>query len=188
MIEKLARKEFARYLIENRKNHNIEYIQNEYHLSPAYIVYLSTGCYWNVGFLIHSPHDNIGELVEIIAEYCRDKGHNGYFAEEERLTELRQDALNAGHDEEDFVNDFYMYTESGYINTPSNHLVMTQDERKQINYEVMGYIGEKRYSARHEDFPSLKVAEEFALQEIKSYTRIEIFHGRELIKSIEGEI
>ena len=111
-----TRKDFARHVIERRKYlHFIPEIG--YSDDPAYIIWLDQGCYWSKGFLLHSDTDDLGSFMEIIAEYCKDKNIN-QFADMEHIEELRKDSLEAGHDEDDFVNDFYMYTESGYINNP----------------------------------------------------------------------
>ena len=102
----MERTEFAKWLRECRKS--IDYVNpSDKHFWPnPYIIWLDTGCYVSAGFLIHGNSD-LGACHDAIADYCKDKGYKGYFADPDYIEELRKDALEQGFEEDDFVNEKY---------------------------------------------------------------------------------
>ena len=102
----MERTEFAKWLRECRKS--IDYVNpSDKHFWPnTYIIWLDTGCYVSAGFLIHGSSD-LSACHDAIADYCKDKGYKGYFADPEYIEELRRDALEQGFEEDDFVEEKY---------------------------------------------------------------------------------
>ena len=106
----ISRAELAEKLRNDRST--IDYVNplEKQFYNKTFLVFLDTGCYVAAPFLIHANYFS-NEVHDVICDYCDNKGYKGYFADDEYVLEQQKDALDAGHDEDDFIND--TYTQAG---------------------------------------------------------------------------
>jgi len=87
-------------LPEYAKNYEIVNPDDKEYANTSYLL----GYYPDSCFLVYAMNDDLGEVFDIFADYCQEKGYNGYI---ELDDEKREDYFNEESDNHAYMNDFY---------------------------------------------------------------------------------